>query len=552
MGYFVFIFTSRLRSAAALRRMPGAAFSPDAIALLAALVGAAIAIGATLVWIFASATPALRFTEAEIHLLLPAPLPRRQLLAYALLKQQLGIGLLGAIVVAALRGPAGGGRMGGRFIGTWALFTLVDLHIKGVSLLKSRLAQLPCATSLWLRLTIGIALVAFWAAFIAAVGPTVSHLLDQGANVDVDALLGAARSLLAGPAGLLLAPFVGIARPLVGAPASAWTVLYLALLVAAHWEWVLRSRARFEDASLERAVRGGRGGRQAARGRPARRSRRGEPFALPPLGAPELAIVWKNLTQVYRRPLWQRAMFLAALPTVLLVVAVLLGAPPALISTCEGCGLGCLIIFPPICGLVLRNDLRAELQDLDRVRCWPLPATRLVAAELVAPASLAWSVLVAGYVVSLAAATARALVGTPMGGPSVPIVGVGEGSLLLVAACVALLSITLQNFAALTLPAWITSRRSRQPRSVMTGQRLLLFLAHLLGLVVALVPAALLVGAVVLVQRLLGADLRLAEAPPLAVLACLPILAAVAVLIRLAARRWERLDPSRELLGEEG
>jgi hypothetical protein len=122
-------------------------------------------------------------------------------------------------------------------------------------------------------------------------------------------------------------------------------------------------------------------------------------------------------------------------------------------------------------------------------------------------------------------------------------------SALILGMAVALLSIAIQNLAALFLPGWVGLGLERRRGTSMIGQNLLLGIGHLLALVLAGLPAVLAVGAVLGLLHL-GLDLRftLWELPLLAVVAALPLLLVTGVVVHLAGGAWERLDPSQEIL----
>ncbi|HEY2737045.1 MAG TPA: putative ABC exporter domain-containing protein, partial [Thermoanaerobaculia bacterium] len=86
--------------AAAYRGLPATGAYDDALHLGLGLALAAVVTG---VWLLASSQAALRLNESEIDFLLPAPIPRRQIILYSLLRQQPGI-LTSVLVVYVVRG----------------------------------------------------------------------------------------------------------------------------------------------------------------------------------------------------------------------------------------------------------------------------------------------------------------------------------------------------------------------------------------------------------------------------------------------------------------
>jgi ABC-2 type transport system permease protein len=564
-AYFLFFVVRQLRSWQTLRGQ--GSLAPRTLALLPWGIGLGIALLATLVWAFASAKPALRLSEAEIHFLLPAPLSRRQILAYALWKQQIGV-LTGAVLLVFLRGAGPPGQRFSRFFATWALFTLFDLHLKGVNLWKARLAEISRPAARFQAVAVVAVALAFWGLLLGSLW-RIARGFPAGSPFDPGVLSGIAAAAVAGLPGRLLTPFAWIGRPLLGDLAGGALVLYLLGLLFVHFEWVLRSRGRFEEAALERArrqlERAERFRRGGGRRRPAASSRHREPFALPPTGRPELAIFWKNLTLSSRRPLRWRAGVLAALFAALLGAALAFGPSAAIVGILSGIGIPILVLMPPFCGMFLRNDLRTDLRELETLRPWPIPGWRLLGAELLAPATMALTILASGYGLVLIAgisavtwagrtpealAALRIFPGNLAAGP-VPLLVLGYGSVFLAGLAIALLSIALQNVATLLLPVWLGSTPQSRRGAAVTGQHLLILLAHTIGLLAGLFVPIFLLSLVLLVQWHFDVDLTYAEGPLLALLVILPVLAEVALLVRLGGARWDALDPSREILDRE-
>ncbi len=577
------------------------------VAMAAALVLAATL---TLIWALASSKPALRLGEADLDLLLPAPLARRQLIALAIWRQQAGL-LLGALVVTLLRGYGTPAARLARLLTTWGLLALINLHVQGVNLWKARLRELApavarrraaialAASGAW-WVAVALALRAALAAPLAAAAAstaatTAGAAAGAGAGGGLAALGDAIRQLGGSPPPLLwglLAPFRWLAAALMGsvgpgfrqpgvgtglaggglsglgAPRGLADVAFLLLLVAVHYEWVVRSRARFEDAVLQRARR------QADRRRrrpelpaPAARARRREPFRLAPSGMPEAAIYWKNLLIPSRRPLAHRAALAALAGLAAWAAGAALGAPMAYVAPVAGAGFMLMVMVPPLSGLNLRHDLRADLLQVEILRPWPVPGWRLVAAELLAPATTACTWTLAGFCMVVGAALAAGgrlgredylhlaarsdpWPGLPGASPLGAVVALG-GAVLLAGVPITLLSSALQNVATLMLPGWVTLGSRARAGSGLAGQRLLLLLGQSLGLAAGLVPSLLVVAAALLAGSRLGLRPAAWQAPALALLAALPLLVEVGLLVRAGGALWDRLDPSQELLQPE-
>jgi ABC-2 type transport system permease protein len=570
----------------------GFAGAGDAALIALFIASLAMAAAVTVLWIFASSKPALQLGEADIDLLLPAPLSRRKVIELSLWRQQAGL-LLGALVLTLFRGSGPPSVRLGRLFISWSLLTLASLHSKGVSLWKARLKELPPAAA---RRRVAAAIaggIAFWAAVAMSLRGVLTQALETlqtspalpaaaGGALRLDLLPDLAHRLATAPPlllSILLAPFrwlstailAGAVRSSVGLPGSGWQAaaagLFLAALVAAHYEWVVRSRARFEEAALERARRqAARRGSRRALPAPAARARRQEPFRLAPVGLAETAIYWKNLLLGSRTPLARRAA-IALLPGLAAwVVLAASGAPVAAVTSVAGCGLALMAVLPILGGLGQRQDLRMDLLQFEVLRAWPVRGWRLVAAELLAPttAILAWTVAAWGMVLGAALAAeshpgrADPLRGTlhadlwqhaaARGGGALGVVAALSAALLLAGAAISLLSIAVQNVAALVLPGWVTLGPERRAGPTMTGQRMLMMIGQLLALAVALIPAVLLAGAAVAAGRWLGIAPAPWQAPLLALLGCLPVVAEVGLLVRIGGAFWDRLDPSEEIL----
>src|SRR6185369_16637505 len=486
---------------------------------------------------------------------------------YSLLRQQPGI-ITSVLVIYLVRGGrSGGGTLAGAF-GLWALLTLADLHLKGISLWKARLKELPPRAA-WLRRAAAVTLAAAWwvpvliglsAAWQAARPSTFQA--DPGAFA-----LALVRSVEGGLAGKLLAPLAWLTRPMAGTPGvmvpSSLGFALLLVVVALHTVWVVHSRASFEEATLERARReSARKGlsRQVlrARGRASAGLHR-EPFRLSPAGRPEVAILWKNLMLRGRTPLSRVAAFLAVALVAATAADAALGQAVSAVLTVAGIAL--MAGIPLLAGMNLRNDLRNDLLHVEVLRTWPLAGRRLVLAEILAPAVNVFFTLLMGCVLLTSAVVGdawgrgadrvqvlpRAIFG---GLPPVLALPVVLGSALVTGMAVALLSIALQNLAVLVLPSWIGlgGHSSRRGTAVL-GQRMLVMIGYLLAMTVATLPTLLVLAAAVALHIFLGAPLHLWELPLFTLVAAALLGSKVLLIARVGGMVWDRLDPSQEILG---
>ena len=557
--YFFLVLGPRLFPGGRRHFPPRALPSGDYDALLHLVFGLGLAVTVTITWLLVSSKPSLRLSETEIDFLLPAPLPRRDIIFYSLLRQQPGL-LASAVVVFFVRGSRMGGWNLFGFVSLWALLTLADLHLKGVSLWKARLHEIPLAAA-GLRRTVAVAIGALWwiallaalsAAWRTAASGPVSFQADPGQFG-----LALAEAVHHGIAGVLLAPFIWLSTPLSGAVLPrALGLLLLAAVVAAHVQWVVRSRASFEEATLERARReSARKGvsKQELRARSARHL---EPFHLAPAGPPEVAILWKNLMLRGRAPLTRTAAILGGTIALAVFAASIFGEVASAVLTVGGVSLLCGI--PLIAGLMLRNDLRTDLLHTDVLRTWPIKGERLVLAEMLAPALNVLLLLLVGCGLVLAAALGEALSGSTdrtlvlpravfAGAPPLLAVPVLLASALVAGMAVALLSLAVQNLAALVLPSWVGLGLTVRRGTAIVGQRLLLSLGHLLAMILAVLPVLAVVGAVALAHAFRHRPFHLWEVPVLALVTAVILVVETLVLLHFGGRLWDRLDPSLEI-----
>ena len=561
-AYFAMLFMrpGRAGRPPAPPRLPG---HMDEILLVAG--AAALAAAALLTWLFRKGEPSLGLSEAEIQFLFPAPISRRALLHYALLKAQFPV-LLSAFILTIVSGRRGNGTAILTGLGLWLLLTAVHFHNLALAFTKARWNELPPASRRATKIAafavagsaLGMLVVTFGAgALAAASGPGRERFASLGG------LVAALRSGPFGPAPLaLLAPFRWILAPLLAPTARAFSLaLPPALgLVGVLYACVALTAVRFEEATLSQASR-----RAALRARrdagrlealPSEKRRGTVPFALAPRGRPELAIVWKNLLAWKRTSLRRQAAIVATLAAALFSASALLATTSADAAAAIGSA-GCLAmtaLFALITPLGFRIDLRGDLEYATLLRTWPLAAERLVLAELGAPAAVSVLYGWGGIAIALAIASGRAartaFLGTVVTAPSSAsflrfevLVPVALTVAVFLPSLVAL-ALVVQNASVLAFPAWFPAGRKRAVGLEQSGLRMLSFFGTSLVLAVALVPAALLAGPLIFFTfRPLG----FWSLPIAAVFAALPVLAEAAGGVFLLARLFERFDPARDL-----
>lgn len=508
----------------------------------AAQVGAALLITqyALVVWLWPRRRPALEFSEAEVAFLFPAPLTRRQVVNYGLLRSQFGL-LFAALMVdvLALRHLVPSFLQG--LLGLWIAFSTMQMYSYGVKILRSSLRRHGRSglrhawPALLLLVVVGVAVALWWWRWLR---PPTPAERDGGKAVALYLVAMAD----AGPMRYLLWPARALARPalVTGGPVALLGSLIPALaMLAASYVWVIRSDFAFEEASAERAAR--RAARRAnRRGRRPRYERvregaRRPPFPLATAGRPEIALLWKNLIATGRFITVRRAAGLAVvLPLLASWLVTGRGDLAIAIGALAQGFTWMLFLIGPV---LARSDLRTDLAHATVLKGWPLPGWSLVLGEALAPT------LLVSYAQILLFGTSVILL-APSFAPAVLDRGLLVASLAILALPLNLLSTLVQALTVLLFPSWMTLGPNRPRGLEAFGQRLLAMVMRLLVLALVFLPTAAILAILVFLGRpFLGA----AAFPIAAAVAVLPAVAEAAALLWFLGRRFERFDPAGEL-----
>jgi ABC-2 type transport system permease protein len=565
IGYFAFILGRP--NAPRARMRSGLPVTPQILGILLPAGAAVLAVVVLLGWLFRRGNPSLPLSEGEIQFLFPAPLKRRAVLHFALLRSQIGV-FFSSFIVTLVLGRRAAGPAWQTGLGLWILLTALHFHFMALAFTKARWGERPAGRRLATKAVataVVLAVLSILAVTIAAGLRRASEGLQAGRVASLTSLEAV---FLTGPLGPLpfwiLSPFRWVLAPLF-APSPTFFLARLPAALAVllvQYVWVVRTNVSFEDATLENAARRAQVRARRGAGRlealPPDRKRTLVPFPLGASGRPETAIVWKNLLS------WRRSS-LARLGGIALASAVLLFVASAAFSfpdsdavsrtavvMCFGAGVFVSSMLP----MTLRNDLRGDLERADVLRLWPIPAVRLVAAELLAPILLSTLLLWGSLTAALAISGGRAARAHFFGRAhsAFPAVWFDRfGNLLPGALAVAVffpafvaLILVVQNGVVLAFPAWFPPGRRRAAGLEQSGMRILSMLATLLLLTIALIPSGLLVALLFFAAwKTLGTW----TLPVAGVLAVLPVLAEVSAGIFLLAKLFERFDPSLERTG---
>lgn len=444
-------------------------------------------------WIFPSKQrAALAVTQAEVQFLFTAPLSRRRLIRYKLLRSMVGALISSAFLTIVMR-PDSVAQALARFLGTALIIALINLHYTGISL-----HRLPSATTgpstlirRWLPSALVLTLIALVVRDLMARWP------DAGAVPSGDEWVSAVAQLSAsGLTGIVLWPFRAIvALPLADSATAFALALPVPLIaIALNYLWIIRTDVPFEEASAELADKIARVRKEGLKALRTPRAATPTPFSLAPSGLTETAILWKNLITM-RRSL-SLFMVMPFLPFVIVIAAMMVtdGGNTSRADTVTGMLMivaGMTVVLGP---MMLRTDLRQDLPNLAILRTWPVRGAALVRGQVLAPAI----VLSAVVWIALVAALSFSMLGSGELQISQRL------SYFLAAATVApgviLVQLLIQNGLAVTFPSWVTTGPPRGGVDAI-GQRMLLMLVGVLGLLLGILPALLLGGSLALVVR---------------------------------------------------
>ena len=480
LAYFWMVFW---RPRASRRVPPGFSSMFDAVRLPMELAGSALLfVIAAMAWILPGRQrPALFFSQSDVQFLFTAPLTRRQLVHYKLLRSQLSVLIGSAFMTILFRS--------GSLANSWMFFTgmalgmtIVNLHVTGVSLSRESLGShgLSGLARQWVPLAVFMTAIAILGIAVARAWPTLESMPTGS---DFIAALG--RVLSEGAAGVVLWPFRAVVRlALSNSPAAFLQALPSALVILVlNYIWVIRSDAKFEEASAELAEKMASIQKRRRLAVPKARPNVSAPFKLSLEGRAETAIFWKNLIMVGRY--LSVATLFRLLP--ILIIFTIVARGRAVAGAAEGLAVLCSVVFvftilfgPQFA----RNDLRQDFANLQVLKSWPIDGATLVRGEVLAPATLLTVIAWLGAVA--AAVFAKAI----------PMASSWAIAAIVVAPGLILLQLLAQNAIAVMWPSWVATGTMRTRGIDVMGQRMIMMAGLLLVVIVAVVPAAIVAGLV--------------------------------------------------------
>jgi hypothetical protein len=488
-------------------------------------------------WVIGSERRALAFSPAEVTFLFAGPVTRRELVRFKLLVSQTVV-LFNVVLWTFLLSRE---RLGVspwlRALSLWVLLTTLSLHRLGASFVRTSLLEHGRfgvrRRLVSLTIALALAVTAVWA--VADALPDLRAAWHSGLRPWLTALAAVAE----GPvARVVLAPFRLAVRPLVTRSPDDWlrAMLPALVLLGAHFLWVLRADAAFEETAAEVAFARARAKAVRRAGPTPSSARTRLPLPrLAPTGRPAFALAWKNTVAALRSPRTTVVLTIYGGGAALALWLATLGdtGPAEAVGWLATTWSGFMVVAGP---QWVRNDLRGDLLKLDLLRSYPLRGSAVVAAETASSA-----LLLSALQLGLLLIAWLAFLADPIDVP-----GLGERTVLLLLAVSLLpvvnaLGMLIHNGAAILLPGW-THLGSGRPSGVEAlGQNMLVLIGFAALLALVLVPpAAAAVGLYLLLAPSLGLGVLLPAAVAVIAIAGLEGW----ILVRRLGVAFERLDPA--------
>ncbi len=491
-----------------------------------------------LAWLLPRERAALAFSEAEVAFLFPAPISRRGLIHYKLLRSQLAI-LVTAFFLMLLSNRFGG-KVWIHAVGWWLVLSTLNLHFLGASFARTML--LDRGITNWRRRFAVLGLLALGAAVVLVWARRSFPELDLAQIKRPEDLKEYARELLSsGPLPWLLYPFRMALRPYFAS--SGLEFLYAlgpaVALLGLHYLWVLRSNVAFEEASvglsqrLAEKVAAVRKGNWQAQGKALKVKK--APFALRATGLPPVAFLWKNLIsagQAFSLRFW----LALGIFSVVMALSIGQGSSHSGLPTAVALIAAMFIFWSLLLGpQFLRQDFRQDIAAAEVLKTFPLPGWQIALGELLAPAAV-----LAGMQWLLIVLSATLLFQYPLPNMARSTLLAVSFSLALLLPFLNLITLQIPNAAVLWFPAWFQSGKDAPHGIEATGQRIIFMFGQLLVFFVSLIPGGIAGSGTYFVCQMI---LTPAAAIPIASAAAAVVLAAEgAAGILLLGRAFERFD----------
>lgn len=531
MAYFWFIAFRHLVSA----RSPLPRYAIPVNDLVVDVAGVIVLAMMILAWALPEQSAGLTFSEAEIQFLFPAPITRRQLLIYKVLRQQPQVFISAALMSFFAFRHA-------KFVGLWVCFMVLSVYFTFVALARARLKLL------------GIGFLIRLPA-VATVVVGLSYLLAR--SVDRTLIRAEAFKVVPGHLPAFVSPVRGgVADALLFVPrlfgraalpptipqllASCAALLVLGLILL---ELAARMNVAFEEASVAASQK------QLKRRQRITEHRIGKlvtfprippPFRIPAGARPEVAIYWKNLTAGLRiSSPWLLIMFAFA---VYFLGQAMYTDEQSIRVIVAGLALLMAALFPFLGSGVFTQDMRLDLPRIELLKSYPISGERLVAAEIAGPltfvaATELMMLVVAAIIIHMADMPKKLVF---FASPEFILIA------LIFATPICAAQLLIRNAVPILLPGWAMRAPDEQRGFVVMGQRLLMTAGNFLVLLFVLLPAACIV-----VPGVLIAHHWFGESTAVVALSTVPgaalLFVEVWIGIRFLGAQFEKIDVTNEI-----
>lgn len=484
-------------------------------------------------WALPADSGGLEFTETEIAFLFPAPLRRRDILLYKIVRAQ-PQALFSAFVMTVL-----GWWRNGLFLGVWSAISVLGVYFTLVSLGRARLRLMHVG---FLARVAGVAAIVAGLVWIGKYeisainfkglknAPQVMNALSVPFHKPLIRTILFIPRLIASAAippsfGMLL-----ISVPIVLALGVLFYFVAAGLNVSFEEASIAASQKK---ANRQDRVHGQRAGTFVMfRRAPA-------PFKLQETGPVEVAVVWKNMIALVRNSIAWVVVFAAILAFML---GIALWSHETVAYTTIGSMLIFLSCFFPLMGPnVFSNDLRLDMPRLEVLKSYPISGERLIAAEIASP------LLVISILEMLFATSASIMMGLGEPNKFTKFIATPQFivAVLLLTLPICAVQLMIRNAIPVLFPAW-AMRSKDEPRGfVMMGQRLVTLAGNLFVLGVSLIPAA-----IVFLPSIWIAFKFFSGNPAFVAVATMPavavLLAEVWMGIKALGAQFEKLDITNE------
>ena len=440
-----------------------------------------IAVILMLAWAHPEDTGALEMSEAEAHFLLPAPLSLRDLLLYKIFRAQPALLFTALMLKLFVLRP-------NNFLSIWLTLATIQVYLLMVRIGRARLKL--AGVGMFARF--GVVVVAM-AGLGALVWQVYEPLIAQMEGWDKGEIFPALVGPLAHPP-LSIVLFVPslFARLLVAHGTAAIGLQAIGPLVIAVGCFLIAAKLEisFEEATVEDARK------RAEKSRLQKHPGERRPTVLRRIAIPlkdsgpaAAGLIWKNLTASARGG--SAAVLVLGLAVVAaagLLTFFLAGFQEACVAA-GGLSLVLCIIISLVGPLFIRDDLRGELDHLDLLKSFPLSGPQIVLAEMAAP----FAMILLYQLSTLAMAVAFSVAATERTAVLAAVAWLPVA--LIFIAPVTILQLAIHNAIVILLPAWARQMRDERQGPEALGRGILMMLGQLLALLLAVLPAALVMAA---------------------------------------------------------